>query len=523
MTIIQSIILGIVQGLTEFLPISSSAHLVLVPYLLNWNIPESQVFPFDVLVQLGTLAAVIIYFWSDLWTIIKAFFRGLIQRKPFADQQSRMGWYLILASVPAAFSGMLLKSKVEAAFNSAMVTTLFLILTAVMLILAEVFGKRKRSFSQINWLDALWMGIFQALSIFPGVSRSGSSITGGMTRQLDRPSAARFSFLMSIPVMLGAGLVSVKDLLEVPNLSSFLPVMAIGFIVAGIVGYLSIHWLLSFLGKRSLFYFAVYCILLAALVLGVNALREPAAPRASIQPTETGQTVASQKNAAVINLEYSSSLAWMEPAFSSCADTLKTAGLVTHALPTSQFDLTQSDVILHLGAPETLALPSVQLGEERIALTVNFNNPLKALTPNLARKVFSGEITRWSDLAAACPECFAGDLASSVGDQPILLNFYAADEDLQQIFDNGLMTSQAPARSQALLIPDTAAMAETLTNKVNAIGILPAHMIKDNLKEVSLADFDNAVFEKPILAITNTSPDGALRTWLGCLQQVLNP
>lgn len=523
MTIIQSIILGIVQGLTEFLPISSSAHLVLVPYLLNWTIPESQIFPFDVLVQLGTLAAVIIYFWSDLWRIIKAFFRGLIQRKPFADQESRLGWYLILASIPAAFSGMLLKDKVEAAFQSATATAFFLILTAVMLILAEVIGKRTRSFSQINWLDALWMGIFQAISIFPGVSRSGSTITGGMTRQLDRPSAARFSFLMSIPVMLGAGLVSLKDLLEVPNLSSFLPVMIIGFVVAGVVGYLSIHWLLSFLGKRSLIYFAVYCVLLAALVLGVSAFRGNTSSDVSVQPTPTNLMVASQRNPAVIELDYSSSLSWLEPAFSTCADTLKTTGLVTHALPTSQLDLTKADVILRLGVPENLASPSVKLAEERIALAVNFNNPLKTLTPDLARRVFSGEITKWSDLATACPDCFSGELADSLKDQDIQLNFYDANEDIQKIFELGLMASQAPARSQAMLIPDTEAMVETLSTRPYAIGILPIHLVKDDLKEISLADFDPAVFQNPILAVTNVEADGALRTWLGCLQQVLNP
>lgn len=523
MSILQSIILGIIQGLTEFLPISSSAHLVLIPYLLNWKIPESQIFPFDVLVQLGTLVAVIIYFWSDLWKIIKAFFRGLAKRKPFEDQESRLGWYLILASVPAGLSGMLLKDKVEAVFNSATITAIFLIVTAAMLILAEVIGKRTRNLNQFNWLDALIMGLFQAVSIFPGISRSGSTISGGMVRQLDRPSAARFSFLMSIPVMLGAGLVSVKDLLEVPNLSSFLPVMAIGFVVAGVVGYLSIHWLLSFLGKRSLYYFAVYCVLLAALVLGVSAVRGNSESVAAGQTTGQAVSLFSQKDAEVINLAYSSSVSWLEPAFSSCADTLKSTGLVTHALPTNQLDLDSADVLLRLGAPEELAQPSFALGEERIALAVNFNQPLKALTADLARKVFSGEITLWSDLAAACPECFAAELPDSLKDQPILLNLYSPDEDIELIFERGLMTNQAPARSQALLNPDTTSMLETLTVKPEAIGILPVHMIKNEVKEVAIQDLDIVTYTQPILAITNAEPDGALRTWLGCLLQVLNP
>lgn len=523
MSLLQSIILGIIQGLTEFLPISSSAHLVLVPYLLNWKIPESQIFPFDVLVQLGTLVAVIIYFWPDLWAIIKAFFRGILLRKPFEDQQSRLGWFLILASVPAAFSGMLLKDKVEAAFNSAVATAIFLIVTAAMLVLAEVLGKRSRKLNQFNWLDALIMGLFQAVSIFPGVSRSGSTISGGMMRHLDRQSAARFSFLMSIPVMLGAGLVSVKDLLEVPDLSSFLPVMAIGFVTAGVVGYLSIHWLLSFLGKRSLYSFAIYCVLLAALVLGVSAIRGNAEPTAETLPDGQAAAVSSQHEAAVINLAYSSSVAWLEPAFSTCADTLDTAGLVTHALPTSQLGSASADVIIRLGAPEKLSQPSFELGGERIALAVNFNQPLKTLTADLARKVFSGEITLWSDLASACPDCFAAELPDTLKDQPILLNLYSADEDIEQLFEQGLMTGQAPARSQALLIPDTSAMAETLALKPDAIGILPVHMIKDQVKEVTIQDLEPAVYTRPILAITNAQPDGALQSWLGCLQQVLKP
>jgi undecaprenyl-diphosphatase len=273
MTFLQSLILGIIQGLTEFLPISSSAHLVLVPYILNWNIPESYVFPFDVLVQLGTLAAVIAYFWRDLITIIKTFMRGILQKKPFADPDARMGWYLVIATIPAGLAGILLKSNVEAAFNSPRITAIFLFVTALLLVLAEFLGKRKRELKDLNWKDALWIGVFQAFSIFPGISRSGSTIAGGMTRHLQRPAAARFAFLMSIPVMLAAGIFSIPDLLEVPNLGSFLPVLAVGFVAAVVVGYFSIRWLLSFLNKRSLVWFAGYCVLLALAVLIIGAVR----------------------------------------------------------------------------------------------------------------------------------------------------------------------------------------------------------------------------------------------------------
>ena len=273
MTLIQAIILGIIQGLTEFLPISSSAHLVLTPYLLGWQMNPQVAFTFDVLVQNGTLVAVIIYFWKDLWGILRAFVTGLLRRKPFEDPQSRMGWYIILATIPAGIFGLLIKPLVEAAFGSVVATATFLFVTTALLLAAELIGKRTRSIDSFNWRDALVMGLFQALAIFPGISRSGSTIAGGMMRHLDRPTAARFSFLMSTPIMLAAGGLETVDMLGSPEVASSWPLIAAGFVAAGIVGYLSIHWLLGFLQKGSLALFAVYCALLGGITLLVSALR----------------------------------------------------------------------------------------------------------------------------------------------------------------------------------------------------------------------------------------------------------
>ncbi len=273
MTLIQAIILGIIQGLTEFLPISSSAHLVIAPYLFGWQISPSVAFTFDVLVQDGTLVAVIIYFWKDLWSIIRAFIGGLVQGKPFADPQARLGWYLLLASVPAGVFGLLVKPQVEAAFGSVAATAAFLLVTTALLLAAELIGRRSRSIESLNWLDALVMGVFQALSIFPGVSRSGSTITGGMLRHLDRRSAARFSFLMSVPIMLAAGGLETVDALRTPGMAAWLPLVGAGFIAAAVVGYLAIHWLLGFLQKGSLVLFAVYCAVLGGVTLILTAIR----------------------------------------------------------------------------------------------------------------------------------------------------------------------------------------------------------------------------------------------------------
>ena len=266
MTILQAIILGIVQGITEFLPISSSAHLVLVPYIFDWQLPADQIFSFDVLIQLGTLVAVIVYFRKDLYELIVGFFSALLKRD-WGSGSFRLGILLILASVPAGIIGLALKDLVEKVFHHAGITGLFLIVTAGILLLAERLGKRERTAGEQKWGDALIIGLFQALSIFPGISRSGATIAGGMLRNLRREEAARFSFLMSIPVLFMAGLVSALDLGGSADLSGFLPVLLVGFFVSALVGYASIHWLLSFLKTRPLYVFSIYCAVIGLITI----------------------------------------------------------------------------------------------------------------------------------------------------------------------------------------------------------------------------------------------------------------
>lgn len=267
MSVLQAVVLGIVQGLTEFIPVSSSGHLVLVPHLLGWHFEHSQAFIFDVLVQWGTLVAVCIYFRQDLAQIGRAFVRGLGRGKPFADHEARMGWYLIVATIPAVVIGLVAKDAVEAAFASPRFTGLFLLVTTLLLVIAEKMGSRTRSMEQITWLDGFWMGCFQVLALLPGVSRSGATIAGGMLRNLDRPAAARFSFLMSVPVMLGAGILALKDLAAMPGLAQFLLPLAVGFICALVSGYIAIRWLISYLGRHSLYVFAGYCLLAGLYIL----------------------------------------------------------------------------------------------------------------------------------------------------------------------------------------------------------------------------------------------------------------
>ncbi len=267
MDALQFILLGILQGLTEFLPISSSGHLVLLPAILNWNIPEEKAFVYNVLVQLASLVAVIFYFWHDLVEIFKAVIAGLASRKPLESSSSRLGWYIILATIPAGIIGLLARDAIEEAFTNPSLTAIFLLVTAGLLFLSEKLGKRNQELSSLRWMDALLIGFSQALAIFPGISRSGATITGGMIRGLQRPAAARFSFLISVPIMVAAGFLASLDLLAFPSSWQWLLEFIPGFLAAAITGYLSIRWLLKFLVSRSLIGFAIYCAALGIISL----------------------------------------------------------------------------------------------------------------------------------------------------------------------------------------------------------------------------------------------------------------
>lgn len=262
MTYFQSIILGIIQGASEFLPISSSGHLVLAPYFFGWEISSREAFVFDVLVQVATLSAVIIYYWKDLVTILKAFVQGIIQKKPFQDANSRLGWYLILATIPAGLAAVLFKDTFEQAFSNPESAALFLLVTSALLVIGELLGRRIRKLESLTWLDALIVGLFQCLALFPGISRSGSTITGGLVRKFDRGSAARFSFLMAVPVMSAAGVLAVIDLAQSPELFTNIPVYLAGFVTSAFIGYFAIRWFIGFLSKQSLYIFAAYCAVL---------------------------------------------------------------------------------------------------------------------------------------------------------------------------------------------------------------------------------------------------------------------
>jgi undecaprenyl-diphosphatase len=275
MNLFYAFLLGVIQGLTEFIPVSSTAHLLVGGTLLNLPAGEDM-FSFLVLVQLGTVASLLVYYWVDLSGIaVETVFnlRGLKDFKSLPPN-ARMGWYILLATLPALLAGYLLKDAVEALFGQPLLeAAIRLFAAAVLLWLAERLTSKDRSLDAMNWLDALVVGLFQIVAVFPGASRSGATISGGMFRNFDRPSAARFAFLMSVPVMLAAGGYQMLDVVRMPGLAGFLPALIVGFVTAALVGWLAIRWLLRYLAVHSLYGFSAYCALLGVIALALHWFR----------------------------------------------------------------------------------------------------------------------------------------------------------------------------------------------------------------------------------------------------------
>lgn len=258
MTWYQSILLGIVQGLTEFLPVSSSGHLVFMPLLLKW---EQQPLFFDVMMHLGTAFALLLYFRKDLTNIIKGVFTNI------RSHEAKLGAFILLGSFPAALLGVLFEDRIEAVFRSGVSVAVFLLIGTVLMIAAEISAKKITEHQEVTGAKAMIIGLFQALALFPGVSRSGSTISGGMLLKLTRENAARFSFLLSIPAVLGAAVFKMAEFAVAPEIGVGILNVLPGFISSFVVGYLAIDLLLKFLKNHSLYVFIVYRFVLASLLL----------------------------------------------------------------------------------------------------------------------------------------------------------------------------------------------------------------------------------------------------------------
>ena len=267
MNLFQAIILGIVQGLTEFLPISSSAHLRIVPALAGWDDPGAA---FTAIVQIGTLAAVLIYFMKDIISIVGAVVSDLLKGKPLASDESRTGWMIAAGTIPIVVFGLAFKDDIETTLRSLYWVSAALITLALVLSIAEKHtsnrarqGRRGKAISEITWLDAMIIGFAQAMALIPGSSRSGVTITAGLFRNLDRETSARFSFLLSLPSVFAAGIYQLYKTWDVITASTDNMInIAVATVFAFIFGYLSIAFLLTYLKRHSTGIFIGYRLLL---------------------------------------------------------------------------------------------------------------------------------------------------------------------------------------------------------------------------------------------------------------------
>ena len=269
MSVFEAIVLGITQGLTEFLPISSTAHLRIVPAFAGWEDPGAA---FTAIVQLGTMLAVLLYFREDLLQIARAWLRSLRDRSLRSTLDARLGWYILLGTIPIGIFGLVFKDQIENGARDLYLISIALILFGLVLLAAEEVGKKDRSIEDLNRSDGIFIGLWQALALIPGVSRSGSTISAGLFRGLDRPSAARYSFLLSVPAVVLSGLFELKSVIDgSEHTDAGAGALIISTALAFVVGYWSIAFLLRWVSNHSMIVFVVYRVALGLLVLVLTA------------------------------------------------------------------------------------------------------------------------------------------------------------------------------------------------------------------------------------------------------------
>jgi undecaprenyl-diphosphatase len=264
MTVVQAIILGIVQGFTEFLPISSIAHLRVIPALLGWPDPGAA---YSAVIQLGTLMAVLVYFGRDLGVMTRAVLEGIFDGRPWERQEARLAWFIMLGTLPIGVCGLIFKRHIEGEFRSLYVISASLIVLGILLWVAERTATFRRDVRQVGFVDSQVIGLAQALSLIPGSSRSGTTMTAAMFLGLTREAAARFSFILGIPAVAAAGLFELRDLLGHGLSEAGMPALVVGILTSAVSGYLAIDLLLRYLRTRTTHIFVWYRIGLGLLLL----------------------------------------------------------------------------------------------------------------------------------------------------------------------------------------------------------------------------------------------------------------
>ncbi len=492
MTFFQAVVLGIVQGVTEFLPISSSAHLVLLPHWLGWSLDSRLVFVFDVLVQLGTILAVVVYFRSEIEAITVATLRGLWRRTPFESEDARMGLLLLLATVPATLAGLLFKDFFEEWFHNPRGVAALLLATALLLVLSERVGATmQKRVSGVGWLDGLLIGCFQALAILPGISRSGATIAGGVIRGLERSAAARFSFLMAVPVMLGAGAVAGWDMLAQRALWRYTPAILAGFVAALLVGLLSIHWLLAYLQRHSLRSFAWYCTLVGVAGLLLGCVPAPKVTATAARATELQVGVTPASHHLVQELTSSSPI----------------GGQIMIRPYSSDRRLLQAvqsggvEVGVALYRPNASVLVATPLVLTSLHIIAHPETPIEALSLQQLRAVFTGAITDWSEL----------------GGSPGRIKVASREPGTaaRALFDTLALGGARPSPGAIVLAGDDL-MVEYVADDAGAIGYAWQVVAGAEVKLLAVADEDG--FSVPVYAFSFAEPAGWLLNWLAWVQ-----
>ena len=267
MSWLEAIVLGIAQGLTEFLPISSTAHLRIVPAFAGWEDPGAY---FTAVVQLGTMAAVVIYFWRDLVRIVRTWFLSLRRPELRGELDARMGWYVIVATIPIVIFGYAFRDQIESGGRNLYLIGVTMIALGLVLLAADVTSRRVRDVEQVTARDAIWVGLAQALALIPGTSRSGATITAGLFLGFKRDAAARFSFLLSVPAVVLSGLYGLLEVFTGENDASG-GALLVSVLFAFVFGYIAIAFLLRYLANHSMLIFVIYRVVLGTIVIGLTA------------------------------------------------------------------------------------------------------------------------------------------------------------------------------------------------------------------------------------------------------------
>jgi len=507
MTFFQAILLGILQGITEFLPISSSGHLVLLPYFLNWNLNQDFMFIFDILVQFGTLISILIFYRKDILDIAQNMLRSIQEKNLFNTAQSRIGWFTCFATIPAGIAGLLIKDQIEGTFNNPSFVAVFLLITAALLILGEYTGRREKTLEDMNIFDALWIGTIQILALFPGISRSGSTISAGMTRNLKRNDAGLFSFFMAIPILTVASIIGFFDLMQLQEVNSYLLPLIIGGITAGSVGFFTIKWLLGFLKSHSLLPFIIYCSVLGISILLYQNIGSQLKPNFQFQ-----------NQGSEIKVLVDQELEWMLPEINQCGES--NYHITVKSIVNKPGTNPANELIISLGElPEHTAGEVFQVGNEPLELIGNMDSPIQTISQNILREIFNGKIKNCQQISDQCDFCLEKDDIPDEG--PLRILAHPEESRISAEIQEKLLGNDK-LDSFATIAPSSKHLLLEVQKSRNALALMPEGWVDGTVKLININNKIGDDLSLPILVYWPAETSKEMKTFIGCIQESIN-